>query len=534
MFNVSYLPRRFRDIVLRESLEPCGKLDGLLPARIEFVTPKQAYTADRIYLCEGWPECIDEAEVEPGSLFVSCNASGATGAAEAGSAAAEGAKASYGTIVLNCSSADAYNAIAASMEETEGWARRFREERSLRDFQAVISLGGELGQCPIVMVDDDGKVLASSLSEESVLRKTRQSNLESAARVYTQRLIAEFPEDRDDLIVEENGALLFWRRIHHLDGTTGYLMVEDVDGAKDRETLCRLIAEEAAEHTASESMDSIKSNMKAFCRGFEALEERTLCSTVEIRNMFDGLPYPVDQFVSLAVVVFPDQKAWPPYREILLKLHELFPHENITVYKRDIVILLSQPVRSFRPNFESVDTERLSRMLIQHNAIMAVSQKIKQKLSGIPTLYALARQTALLAYALHDTPSKSRIVFYEDYSIYCILDMCMKQYLRSGVGDDPVYMIHSSIIQLTRYDAKHNSNLRDVLYHYLSCDRNLVKTAAATYMHRNTIVNKINKITSLLNLDLDDERLRQKLILSCQIILYVERVMERSLGLPEE
>ena len=204
MFNVSYLPRRFRDIVLRESLEPCGKLDGLLPARIEFVTPKQAYTADRIYLCEGWPECIDEAEVEPGSLFVSCNASGATGAAEAGSAAAEGAKASYGTIVLNCSSADAYNAIAASMEETEGWARRFREERSLRDFQAVISLGGELGQCPIVMVDDDGKVLASSLSEESVLRKTRQSNLESAARVYTQRLIAEFPEDRDDLIVEEN------------------------------------------------------------------------------------------------------------------------------------------------------------------------------------------------------------------------------------------------------------------------------------------------------------------------------------------
>lgn len=31
-----------------------------------------------------------------------------------------------------------------------------------------------------------------------------------------------------------------------------------------------------------------------------------------------------------------------------------------------------------------------------------------------------------------------------------------------------------------------------------------------------------------------DERLRQKLILSCQIVLYVERVMNTSLAIPEE
>ena len=95
-------------------------------------------------------------------------------------------------------------------------------------------------------------------------------------------------------------------------------------------------------------------------------------------------------------------------------------------------------------------------------------------------------------------------------------------------------MIHSSIIQLTRYDAKHNSNLRDVLYHYLICDRNLVKTAAATYMHRNTVLNKITKVESMLGIDLNDARLRQKLILSCQIILYIENVLQRALGIPED
>ena len=50
-------------------------------------------------------------------------------------------------------------------------------------------------------------------------------------------------------------------------------------------------------------------------------------------------------------------------------------------------------------------------------------------------------------------------------------------------------------------------------------------------MHRNTVLNKINKITSMLDLDLEDPNLRQKLILSCQVILYIECAMNRSLNL---
>lgn len=132
--------------------------------------------------------------------------------------------------------------------------------------------------------------------------------------------------------------------------------------------------------------------------------------------------------------------------------------------------------------------------------------------------------------ALHDSASESHIVYYEDYSIYCMIDMAIKQYLSNPVNDDVVYLVHSAVIQLTRYDAANNTNLRDVLYNYLIFDRNLVKTAAATYMHRNTVLNKINKITSLLDLDLEDPILRQKLIVSCQIILYIERAMNRSLN----
>lgn len=532
MFTASFLSRRFCGRIRFASLE---KAVAKLPPRIEFITPppRQRYAADRIYLCAGWPAHLDEAEFEDGSLLVICrdDAQSADTSAHTSRAVKERA---FATIELDCTCAEAFNILSAAIEETEEWERRFFSQLKRRDFQAIVSLGSDLGRCPVLMTDEEGFILASARLDASVLLSEKDRENGAAVSAYAKGAIDRLATEDHACLDEEEHGTLFCQRVRHADGSTSYLMVEDADGLKDRETLCRLIAEEVQEHSAHESMEAIKADMKAFCRCFEAIEERALSNTVEIRNAFDSLPHPVDNFVSLAVVVFPEQKGRPPYRDLLLKLHTLFPHENITIYNRDIVILLSQPVRSFRPNFESVDTERLSKLLIGSNAMMAVSSKIKQQLNGIPTLYALTRQAALLAYALRDMPSRSRIVFYEDYSIYCFIDLCMKQYLKSGMGTDPVFMIHSSIIQLTRYDMKHNSNLRDVLYHYLSCDRNLVKTAAATYMHRNTIVNKINKITGLLQLDLNDERLRQKLIFSCQIVLYVERVMNRSLAIPEE
>ena len=132
------------------------------------------------------------------------------------------------------------------------------------------------------------------------------------------------------------------------------------------------------------------------------------------------------------------------------------------------------------------------------------------------------------------TLDEGPIVYCEDYSIYLIIDFCIRHYLRSGIGTDVVYLVHPAIIELTRYDAEHRSDLRDVLYRFLLCDRSLAKTADAAFMHRNTVLNKITKVESMLGIDLNDARLRQKLILSCQIILYIENVLQRSLGIPED
>ena len=115
--------------------------------------------------------------------------------------------------------------------------------------------------------------------------------------------------------------------------------------------------------------------------------------------------------------------------------------------------------------------------------------------------------------------------------MYCAIDLCAQRFMELHGTDDIISLVHPAIIQITRYDRQHNNNLRDILYSYLKNDRNLIKTAADTYMHRNTIINKINRVQELVNLDLEDDELRQRLLFSCQIIRYYERVLKLKLKL---
>ena len=63
-------------------------------------------------------------------------------------------------------------------------------------------------------------------------------------------------------------------------------------------------------------------------------------------------------------------------------------------------------------------------------------------------------------------------------------------------------------------------------------ERNLKKTADDLHMHRNTVLNKLKKINELVDLDFEDQRLRQRLIFSSQFMRYYEKVLE--LPLPKK
>lgn len=67
---------------------------------------------------------------------------------------------------------------------------------------------------------------------------------------------------------------------------------------------------------------------------------------------------------------------------------------------------------------------------------------------------------------------------------------------------------------LEAHDAAHNTDYVRTLYTYLLHERNTVATAKALYLHRNSTYNRIEKISNLIDADLDDDQTRFRLLLA--------------------
>ncbi|MCD8149395.1 MAG: helix-turn-helix domain-containing protein [Clostridiales bacterium] len=73
---------------------------------------------------------------------------------------------------------------------------------------------------------------------------------------------------------------------------------------------------------------------------------------------------------------------------------------------------------------------------------------------------------------------------------------------------------HPALGKLQEYDEKHHTNYYDLLYLYLQNECNQTRTAELAHLHRSTLIQKINRITSISGIDLSDYRTRFYLCLS--------------------
>ncbi len=71
---------------------------------------------------------------------------------------------------------------------------------------------------------------------------------------------------------------------------------------------------------------------------------------------------------------------------------------------------------------------------------------------------------------------------------------------------------------LLDYDMTNRTSYAETLYQYLVCERNIAATAKALYMHRNTLVYRLKKIASMVDIDYENFNERQHIILSYELV----------------
>ena len=94
-------------------------------------------------------------------------------------------------------------------------------------------------------------------------------------------------------------------------------------------------------------------------------------------------------------------------------------------------------------------------------------------------------------------------------------------YLISKLAGDRSFgteLLHPGPGRLKKYDEKHNTQFYTTLYVYLLHERNVVATARALFIHRNSMIYRLQRIRELLDVDLDDPKMRMYLLLSYQIL----------------
>lgn len=69
-----------------------------------------------------------------------------------------------------------------------------------------------------------------------------------------------------------------------------------------------------------------------------------------------------------------------------------------------------------------------------------------------------------------------------------------------------------------RYDTEKGTEYTHLLDVYLKHERNIADTIRETYMHRNTFLYRIKRITEILNMNLDDPQIRLVLRMAFEIL----------------
>ena len=93
-------------------------------------------------------------------------------------------------------------------------------------------------------------------------------------------------------------------------------------------------------------------------------------------------------------------------------------------------------------------------------------------------------------------------------------------YLVDKLAGDSAFgteLLHPGLARLKKYDEKHGTQFYETLYAYLSNERNVVATARSLFIHRNSMIYRLQRIRELLQTDLDDPRMRSYLLLSYHI-----------------
>lgn len=263
--------------------------------------------------------------------------------------------------------------------------------------------------------------------------------------------------------------------------------------------------------------------INTFEQFLDAVMDRRFSSEAVIREYAAGFFPGLKVFYRIVLVRFTLECSAERAQQLKDALQALLPGLYLHPYHHELAGFYLHEERMISFPADPGDLKKLQALMDEYHAELSVSNATRHY-DMVRTMFLLCSRVMTMGHALQ-LPDVGSVYCVERFSMYNVIDLAVQRFIEVHGHTDVIYLIHPAVVQLTRYDREHNSRLRDTLYYYLLSDSHLVRTAKALYMHRNTVINKINKVVELTGVDLTDGGLCQRLAFSCQMIQYYEQIM---------
>lgn len=192
------------------------------------------------------------------------------------------------------------------------------------------------------------------------------------------------------------------------------------------------------------------------------------------------------------------------YHSICLNIENAFPHSFAFFYDDRIVTIVN------------LDKAGLSR----DGLIQKLSLFLREQMLHVGVSYTFFDFSTLSSYYKQTLATlEMGHLHHPDQWCYKFEDYVLPYFMRYGTTQiHGRHLCHPGLVQLWLYDFANKTELLTTLQMYLTTGRNATLTAKNLFIHRNTLYQRLDKITQLLDADLNDPNTRLFMMMSYSFV----------------
>lgn len=420
-----------------------------------------------------------------------------------------------------------YNRVHRHIHDFRIWRERLQQiVYTNGGLQALLEIAAEELHAAILLVNAGYKYIAAVYDPSNPdptaeeLRENGYQSFETIQAIHHEKAVKWGPErEYVEYVSSISNNYTIVRLIrHHKDLIARLCVILRGPALNDYYAdLNEILAEYVAEYMVSDQGADYGGNAEFGVLAADLIENR-ITGQEELDQRLKQIKLATRRYYHVMVIAFDEKenRMMIPWNYLINQLEYIFPFSNITTYKGQILLVIRKMKRGKRLVF---DQEALMKILEDYDGYACIGNT-SEFLISLPPVYHQAQDGLRIGRVMD--PEK-RLYYYEDYSVYQIIEMASEAGLQRLGSRNLVHLCNNEIIALLMYDRKNGTNLVEALQVYLENEHNTTKSAAALFIHRNTMLYKVHKIEEVIAGSLDEPMLRERLMFGCRVLEYMRR-----------